>query len=188
MHQPIDDGLPEDDGMPEGYEDFDGFTPDQHFLPDYHDCPDINELIYQAIKVPVQKMPLKTNFKERPHDVLATTWYWLDRWGPYTKEQFEQDIPNAVEDFANQVNAMDRLVVFPISTEPGTSYGKAYHDWKGAGYPFDLRFVIIYDNSILVDAEKDGEKIKLATPGLKFHLTTLVANEHAEIPEDGKGS
>jgi hypothetical protein len=172
MHQPIDpDNRPEE--VPE---DFEGFTPDKHFLPDYHDCPDINELIVQGINVPIHKLPLKTVFTERPHDVLATTWYWLDDWGPYTKEQFDQDIPHAVADFCEQVNEQDRFVVFPISVEPGTQYGKAYHDWKGAGYPFDLRFVIVYDNGIEVPAKNEaGEERIFVKKGLKFHLTTLVA-------------
>lgn len=157
-------------------EDFEGFTPDQHFLPDYHDCPDLNELIFEKIKVPVLKLPLKTVFTERPHDVLATTWFWLDDWGPYTREQFEQDIPRAVDNFASMVNDLDRFVVFPISVEPGTQYGKAYHDWKGAGYPFDLRFVIVYASDILYPAKNAaGEDVQLAKRGLKFHLTTLVA-------------
>jgi len=155
--------------------DFEGFTPDKHFIPDYHDCPDINELIVQKIEVPIHKLPIKHNFKERPHDVLATTWYWLDEWGPYTKKQFDGDIVNAVQNFADQVNSLPRFTVYPIAYNPPTSYGKAYHDWTGVGYPFDLRFVIVYDNAIAVDAvTEDGEPVKVGRSGLKFHLTTLV--------------
>jgi len=169
---------------PDGFEDFEGFTPDKHFLPDYHDCPDINELIVQAVKVPIQKLPIATTFKKRPHDVLATSWYWLDDWGPYTREQWEKDVPGAVENFAEQVNQMKRFTVFPISQNPPTSYGTAYHDWTGASYPFDLRLVIVYDNGILVDGITDeGEKVMLAKTGLKFHLSTLIANEFAEKNE-----
>jgi hypothetical protein len=156
-------------------EDFEGFTPDKHFLPDYHDCPDLGEAIASGIKVPIHQLPAKKIFKERPHDVLATTWYWLDDWGPYTKERWDQDVQGAVENFVGMCNEGDRFVCFPISYNPPTSYGKAYHDWTGASYPVDVRLVITYDSSILVPGKNAaGEDVQFAKSGLKFHLTTLI--------------
>jgi hypothetical protein len=164
------------------------FTPDQHFLPDYHDCGDLNGMLEKLITVPIKRVKAKliselVGNTKPPFQIFACTWFHVDANGALTREEFERQRDGALEDMAKGINELGEFRAYPVTHFPPTTYGRAYHDWAGIEYPFDLRFVISYDTDIDTGLKDDDGEPILAS-GLKFFLMTLI--EATEDDETGE--
>ena len=146
--------------------------PTKHFLPDYHHWGDISGRIERAIKVPIRRVPHVPQWTgDPPFLVYSCSWSHLDVQGPLTEEWFNHQLDGAILDFAGDINKHEEFVAYPITHKPPTTEGRAYHDWIGAAYPFDLRVVIDYDTNIAVPNTEE------LFSGLKFHISTLISTD-----------
>ena len=144
--------------------------PTKHFLPDYHHWVDISLRVEGAIKVPIRRVQRIAQWTgDPPFRIVTCTWAHFDEQGPLTQEKFNEDLAAAVVSLTDAINAYDEFLAYPITYQPPTTEGRAYHDWTGAAYPFDLRAIIDYDPQI-----PHNEDI---LSGLKFHLSTLISAE-----------
>lgn len=148
-------------------------TETQHFLPNKSDMPDLaTEVKILLDKTPIMGVGLpKFDPENPPFRVAATSWHWLNEWGPLQREAFLGHLQGAIESFAALLNGRDyedgALHFYPIHTQPEPAYGFAFHDFGfSRESELNVRFVMTYGP---VD---DGEEI--IGYGLKFHVTTLV--------------
>lgn len=147
------------------------FQPTDHFLPDYHHWGDISSRLEHAIKVPIRRVQRVPWVETAPYLVYVCSWWHLNAQGALTQEKFNADLSLAIEDFSNDMNTYEEFLAYPITYDPPATDGRAYHDWIGAAYPFDVRVIIDYDTSIQIDGLEELQA------GLKFHITTLISKD-----------
>lgn len=152
------------------------FRPSQHFLPAYHHWGDVSSRVEAAIKVPIRRVPHVPQWTgDPPFLVYSCGWMHLNRQGALTEEKFQADLAGAIIDFTNDINSHAEFIAYPITHVPPETEGKAFHDWIGAAYPFDLRAIIMYDENIQIG--QPGASDYDMDAGLKFFLNTLISPE-----------
>lgn len=151
----------------------------EHFLPDLDDCGDLNARMAKLIEVPIRRVEsklIKSN-DDLPYEVLACTWYHYDDHGPLTEAKFNEDLDGAMAHLATFIDERGEFRAYPFTIFPPTSYGRAYHDWVGDDYPFDLRLIIEYGQiNPNEEAPEELDPMNIVY-GLKFHLSTLYGKD-----------
>lgn len=155
-------------------------TPDQHYAPKLEDMPDVGERIASLIKSPIEKVPARTFFTENPFEVFDTNWYWLDVWGPMSKERFFEDLDKACQIFAQQADTFDLFRVYPITFQPEGRMGIGYMDWTGGSYPVDIRLFFRVANDLLDERYLNHDDEPIVMSGLAFYLTTLIVRQEED--------
>jgi len=154
-----------------------------HYIPKYESFEDVHLRVEEAITVPIRRVPKAFAFSENdpPFHVFACSWYHLHNWGPLTETKFKADLADGVKQFARGLNAEGEFRAYPMTHKPPTTQGVAYWDWCGGAYPFDLRAVVSFDSTIMVD--ENGQEVErysedaLVEAGFRFNLVTLTGKE-----------
>ncbi len=159
----------------------------KHFLPDREDwnvprlyIPDLNIRIQTLITIPINGM-IGGNF-----GFIYCDWYHFDLRGVLTRKMFENDLHEATERFAKQIDQHESpFRPVRITARPSTEVGVAYFDWidgKEGEYCFDLRTMIQFGHWVEPTTQKPSA-------GLRFWLMTMVQyDELADEAADDAGA
>jgi hypothetical protein len=165
-------------------------SPTLHFLPDHHDLPNLADELVGRLenagvsirrRTPFVPNPLEVDDEGNytgnlPYEVVASSWHWLDDFGPLTRQKFLGTLEGALCEMTDRFARSGGLTPWPMTNKPATTFGRAYHDYRNIqpNAPVDVRIIIEY-KSIEVDQKMYSQ---LTEPdlrhGLQFHLVTLV--------------
>lgn len=158
------------------------FQPTDHFIPDHAAWGEPTTFLEDLVTVPIRRVKHVPSWTgDPPFLVYSCGWHHFNSQGALTEEKFKKDVEGALRDLARDINTHEVFLAYPITHVPPVTENKAFYDWIGAAYPFDLRAVVMYEEIIPImegnisKVDDDGDPIY--DSGFKFFLNTLISTE-----------